>query len=820
MLKVKPFLFILFLTVFVALFTTACSDSGSSSGNGGGIYDNSTNPDNPGGDTDAPDEEVDKPGVTAIDLAGNPFSLLGVYDVTLYGIDGEPVTTPASKSELRVGLNLATAAGGMTAPEVLMYLDFEGKQITFDKYIIDLSGLATAGGDLNKFIADTFANLGAELIENSKYGLYFTLDPAKNPNYSPIIDNLIIKNGQYLKLKLDKTKNLVQDGGLGLDGETPTDPEEPEEPVTVPVERVTISGQPASVVHGGAPFKLTASVLPNNATNKVVTWSSSHPDYISVDNQGNVTIKGYVEETITITAASTADKTKTDSYEFNIEKAAVTGISVIPAEMTLTLRKDGSTVSANITTAIEPAIATDYTSVKYEVTSGQDYITVDSKGVVTAVKEGNATVTVTAAGLTKTVTVTVNPAPTVEIPVTNITVTTSADKVYKKGTNVAVNFTLTPANTTDNMVSYSMQSGSGHISTANGSGILEVTNVQGGETITFTTVRGQKATYTINAVDVITSVSFKNETITVEQTKTGSNELNIKEAIQNSSSSITYESLTPNLASVNSSTGVVTGLKNGIAKIRVTVIPKYDSNERITAEYEVDVLGLVDFSSNDSFIASAQGTYNITFFGTNPGKASGLMGGQTEVPVTTDCELYKELFMSTKCEGGGFVKNIIVNKDKFVGKATITIQDDGSAVIHTKILMTAESMAKNSPNDQYQYSVYRTTSGGDSDNSKNTVQGITGRHLTAKGTWATSTFNVRQYKNNLSKEIILYSNLIGKEINIPIAGYKTVNPITYVIMSKESSQPEKMGYSDISVAPFNKVTGINPTDFGEDAPHY
>ena len=40
-----------------------------------------------------------------------------------------------------------------------------------DKYIIDLSGLATAGGDLNKFIADTFANLGAELIENSKYGL-------------------------------------------------------------------------------------------------------------------------------------------------------------------------------------------------------------------------------------------------------------------------------------------------------------------------------------------------------------------------------------------------------------------------------------------------------------------------------------------------------------------------------------------------------------------------------------------------------------------------------------------------------------------------
>lgn len=36
MLKVKSFLLILSLTVFVALFTTACSETGSSSGLGGG----------------------------------------------------------------------------------------------------------------------------------------------------------------------------------------------------------------------------------------------------------------------------------------------------------------------------------------------------------------------------------------------------------------------------------------------------------------------------------------------------------------------------------------------------------------------------------------------------------------------------------------------------------------------------------------------------------------------------------------------------------------------------------------------------------------
>lgn len=789
MLKVKPFLFILFLTVFAAFFITGCSDTGSSSGSGGD-YDNTTT--NPGGDTENPSGGgADKSGVTAIDLAGNPFSLLGVYNVTLYGIDGEPVAAPVSKSELRVGLNLSSAAGGIEAPEVIMSLDFESKKISFDKYIIDLSGLASADGDLNKFIADTFANLGAELIENSKYGLYFTLDPAKNPNYSSIIDNLIIQNGQYLKLKLDKTKDLTVDSGLGDNTENPDEPSNPEEPVTVPVERVTISGQPASVVHGGAPFKLTAVVFPNNAANKVVTWTSSHPDYISVDNQGNVTIKGYVEETITITAASTADRTKTDSYQFNIEKAAVTGISVIPADMTLTLRKDGSTVSANITTAIEPAIATDYTSVSYKVTSGQDYITVDSKGVVTAVKEGSATVTVTAAGLTKTVTVTVNPAPTVEIPVTNITVTTSADTVYKKGTNVAVNFTLTPANTTDNMVSYSMQSSSGHISTANGSGTLEITNVQGGETITFTTVKGQQATYTINAVDGIVSVSFKNDTITVEQTKTGSNELNNKEAIQNSSSSITYESLTPDLASVNSSTGVVTGLKNGLATIRVTVQPKYESTP-LTAEYNVDVLGYIDYTDENSL----QGTYDIVFFGTNSNGS-----GMTAAILNNDCDIYKQLWDDSKCKVG--LGSYQIPTADFVGRAVIK-NVNGSFKVHTKVAFKAGGLAASAaPNDQYQYTVYSDASLNTWIDTNYTNGSMTGRNLSETSNLLNPKYYFEQNKNYSNKsqlDIVMFSHFEGKK-----AVTTTVNPDTRLILRKISSQVKPMDANSLAEEPFNKI---------------
>lgn len=807
MLKVKPFLFILFLTVFVALFTTACSDSGSSSGGG---YDNSTT--NPGSDTD-------KSGVTAVnEFPANPLALLGIYNVTSQYVDGTSQEVVAG-SEFRV--NVDTKRLSQQYVDVLVRIKINGKTIDFQREV-SLAGNAIGF----EFFEKIFTEMGAKVT--GRYTLEFTLASSA---YDELVKEGIITDGQTLVMSLDKTKDLTVDSGLGDNTENPDEPSNPEEPGTVPVESIAISGQPANVVHGGAPFKLTASVLPNNATNKVVTWSSSHPDYISVDNQGNVTIKGYTTGTITITATSNADNSKKDEWTFNIEKAAVTDISVIPAEMTLTLRKDGSTVSANITTAIEPAIATDYTSVKYEVTSGQYHITVDPKGVVTAVKEGNATVTVTAAGLTKTVTVTVNPAPTVEIPVTNITVTTSADKVYKKGTNVAVNFTLTPANTTDNMVSYSMQSGSGHISTANGSGLFELTNVQGGETVTFTTAKGQHVSYTVKAVDGIDTISFVQETITVEQTKSGSNELNNKEAIQNSISSITYESLTTDLASVDSSTGVVTGLKNGLATIKVTVQPKYESAP-LTAQYKVDVLGLVDFSSNDAFIASAQGTYNITFFGTSPGNASGGSGimcsmvrGQTNVPVTNDCGVFEEIFGGGRCVGTTFASQIEVEKSKLAGQMTISIDNQGSASISTKVLMTHADIIKNSQNDQYQYTVYRPTYVTNTMNSSigSTVTDIKGRNLTTdKLEWSGSTFEVKQYQNNLSKTIQLYSVMQNKVISAGGCNNMSINPKTYIIAEKTSSQVIKMDYSDVSSDPFSGVTGVNPAvaDFGKDAPTY
>lgn len=830
MLKVKPFLFILFLTVFVALFTTACSDT-SSSAVGGGLYDNSTNTgggtenpgggdtenpgggdtENPGGgDTENPGGgEEDKPGVTAIDLAGDPFTLLGVYDVTLYGIDEEPVTTPAAKSELRVGLNLSTAEGGMTAPEVIMYLDFEGKKITFDKYIINLADLANYDNDLNKFIADTFANLGAELIENSKYGLYFTLDPNKNPNYSPVIDNLIIKNGQYLKLKLDKTKDLVQDGGLGLDGETPTDPEEPEvpeEPVVVPVDSVTIKGQPATVVHGGASFQLTAEVLPNDATNKIVTWSSSHPDYIAVDNQGNVTIKGYTEETITITATSTADKTKTASWPFNIKKATVTAISVNPNPLVLALRNDGSTITGTLTTSITPFIAAEYNTVSY-TSNDTDIATVDNKGVVTAVTAGTTTITVTVGSITETVDVTVEAAPIITVPVTGIEVT-SVSKVYKKGSDIQVSFKLLPTNTTDKSVNYSTPSGiSGTVTAVDGIGTITLAGVQTSETLTITTVLNHTAAYELQVVDeILGNISFENKNLTKEQDTIFTNNIVNKSSIENSIASWTYSSDDANIASVDPVTGQVTAKKNGVTMIRVTAQPKYDA-EPLQAEFKIDVLGHIDYTDETSL----QGTYDIVFFGTNS-NGSGLKAAV----IRTNCDIYKNLWNVNSCPGQGAINgNYEIPNNDFAGRAIIKVSN-GALKVHTKVAMLFTNMSSTPANaakdDRYQYTVYE-------DASLNTwldtnhIGYMPGRNLSATTNPKNPKYYFEQdkksYTGYTNLDIVLFSHFEDKSTLIG-----SVNPDTRLILRKISSQVITMDPNSLTEEPFNKINlSLGNVDF-------
>jgi uncharacterized protein YjdB len=139
----------------------------------------------------------------------------------------------------------------------------------------------------------------------------------------------------------------------------------------------------------GTKEKLTATVKPDDAANKNVTWSSSNTAAATVDAQtGEVTAVTAGEATITVT---TEDGGKTASCEVTVTNAAVSVESVTLDTLALTLIVNET---YTLTATVKPDDATNK-----DVTwssSNTAVATVDEHtGEITAVAVGNATITVT-----------------------------------------------------------------------------------------------------------------------------------------------------------------------------------------------------------------------------------------------------------------------------------------------------------------------------------------------------------------------------------------------------------------------------------------
>jgi uncharacterized protein YjdB len=182
---------------------------------------------------------------------------------------------------------------------------------------------------------------------------------------------------------------------------------------TTPAEAVKVSGvsldRNTLSLSVGSTVQLKATVSPDNATNKKVTWSTSDEKIATVDDQGNV--KGVAEGTATITV-TTADGGFTDTCEVTVVRrsggggggggggsstVSVTGVSLDKTSLTMTV---GAT--AQLTATVTPSNATNKS-----VTWSSDntaVATVDASGKVTAVAPGTATITVKTADGGKTAT--------------------------------------------------------------------------------------------------------------------------------------------------------------------------------------------------------------------------------------------------------------------------------------------------------------------------------------------------------------------------------------------------------------------------------
>ena len=150
----------------------------------------------------------------------------------------------------------------------------------------------------------------------------------------------------------------------------------------------------------GKTVQLTPTVLPHDATNKNVVWSSSNTAVATVSETGLVNAVGSGTATITATAADGSGVTA--SCEVTV-KIPVTSITLDKTSEVLTAM--GQTIQ--LTPTVLPDNATDK-SVTW-TSSNTAVATVSDTGLVTAVGDGTATITATAAdgsGVTATCEVT------------------------------------------------------------------------------------------------------------------------------------------------------------------------------------------------------------------------------------------------------------------------------------------------------------------------------------------------------------------------------------------------------------------------------
>ena len=177
-------------------------------------------------------------------------------------------------------------------------------------------------------------------------------------------------------------------------------------PAIIPVTSVSLDQRDISL-NIGETSTLHATVKPDNATNRTVSWQSSNEGVATVTNSGQV--KGIGAGTATI--AATADgKSATCNVIVNEGTIPVNTVSLDKSTISL---KEGETSTLQAT--VKPDNATNRT-VTWQ-SSNEGVATVTNAGQVKGIGTGTATITATAGGKTATCSVTVTAASQAEFEV-------------------------------------------------------------------------------------------------------------------------------------------------------------------------------------------------------------------------------------------------------------------------------------------------------------------------------------------------------------------------------------------------------------------
>ena len=160
------------------------------------------------------------------------------------------------------------------------------------------------------------------------------------------------------------------------------------QPLAKSVTEITLSQTSATLTEGES-IALTATISPDDATDKSITWSSNNTNVATVDANGKVT--AIAPGTATITATTNDGSGVKASCEVTVEKKVILVSQIILNQTSATLT-EGETLT--LTAMVTPDNA-DNTSISWS-SSNEDIAMVSSKGKVVAMGVGTATITATA----------------------------------------------------------------------------------------------------------------------------------------------------------------------------------------------------------------------------------------------------------------------------------------------------------------------------------------------------------------------------------------------------------------------------------------
>lgn len=344
---------------------------------------------------------------------------------------------------------------------------------------------------------------------------------------------------------------------------------EKEVKVVVPIESVSLSGD--DTILKGESKRLTATINPEDTTDdKTITWSSDNEDVLFVDQNGQM--RGIKEGTANVKAVVAGKETtkQITVNEIHINQVAIAGDQEF--EM---IKKQ----TKNLNVTINPENTTDDKTVSWS-SNNEEVASVDNDGKVTALKEGEATITARVGTNETSVKINVK-----EIHINSVVIN-ELDDEFTRGDEFKFSATYTPENTTDENKTVEWSSSNTDVGTIDQEGNF-VALKEGTTKITakIGNIKAEREITVIeNHVNDFKLLQEEGEVLNIGNTKKLVTVVNPEDYTD--TYKIKYSSSDEAIATVDEN-GNVTALKDGKVVITATLTTEY--NEKFEDSIEINI---------------------------------------------------------------------------------------------------------------------------------------------------------------------------------------------------------------------------------------